>query len=70
MRCGSEFAFTFSVGGGILVQAANKTATDDIRSKVALARCEDFGVGEKFDRVRFIAILSGIVVNYRVRWPA
>ena len=59
-------SFTFSVGGGTLAQALNRTATDDMRSNVALARCGDFGVGDEIDRMRFIAVLSGIVVNYRM----
>ena len=51
-------SFTFSVGGGTLAQALNRTATDDISSHVALPQCEDFCVGEKIDRIRFIAVLS------------
>ena len=51
--------FTFPVGGGTLARALNRTATDDTRSNVALARCGDFGVGDEIDRMRFIAVLSG-----------
>ena len=41
-----------------------------MRSTVALARCGDFGVGDEINWVRFIAVLSGIVVNYRMGWAA
>ena len=51
-------SFTFSVGG-TLAQALNRTATDDMRSNVALARCGDVGVGDEIDRMRVIAVLSG-----------